>query len=176
MSLEPYTNTYTDTDGIIADSGDIVAEFDRIEAFIAAWAESYGGIGSTVRTIKIAGIDTYDLDPASGFVQSLIIDADVADININFKSREDGDPYRVYVILRFGSKDSRYTLSGPASRTTIFGINREEYLPSQVSKNGYFAGSIIATYGTDSLHLQVYADNVEDTTVESDDYLQGISV
>lgn len=177
MSLAPYTNTYTDIDGGIADSDDIVAEFDRLEAFINAWAESYQNIGTSfVTTHKIDGSGTFDLDPAAGFIQSLVIDSGVENININFKARADGDPYRIYVTLRFRSKETRYTVSGPSGRTTVFGVNQGEYMPSQVSRDDAFAGAFIATYGTDALSIQVYADNDEITLVETDDLLQGFSV
>jgi|GEM_PF-4321308 len=177
MSLIPYTNTYVDIDGSIADSDDIVAEFDRVEAFIAAWSDSYQKIGITiVRKHTVPGDGDFDIDPSQGFIQTLNIDAGVTDLNINFLSRSTGDPHRIYVVLRFGSKDTMYTVSGPAATTTVFGVNRQEYMPSQVNKDGKFAGSVIATYGTDALHLQVYADNQETIEVGTDDVLQGISV
>ena len=178
MTLVPYTNTYTDTDGTIADSDDIVAEFDRLSVFIAAWADSYETIGVTnVQTYEVPFDElSYDIDPSNGFIQSLLIDAVVEDINFNFVAREDGDPYRVYVVLRFASKDTRYTVSGPAGSSSVFGVSQAEYLPSQASKDDKYAGTIIATYGTDALHLQVYADNDETDAVGSDDPLQGISI
>jgi hypothetical protein len=97
-------------------------------------------------------------------------------VNINFMPRADGDPYRIYVVLRFGSKETRYTVSGPAGSSSVFGVNQTEFMPSQAVKDERYAGSIIATYGTDALHLQVYADNDEITEVGVDDILQGISL
>ncbi len=178
MTLIPYTNTYSDTDGTIADSDDIVNEFDRIALFISAWADSYQAIGATVVQVREIPFDesSHDIDPSDGLIQSFLIDAVVEDINFNFVAREDGDPYRIYVILRFASKETRYTVSGPAGSSSVFGVSQAEFLPSQVSKSGRYAGTIIATYGSDALHLQVYADNTEDDVVGVDDTLQGITV
>lgn len=176
MSLEPYTNTYTDTDGSIADADDIVNEFDRVEAFINAWSDSYESIGNTSVTEKTIITSDTDIEPSIGLIQSIRIDPAVETVNFNILQRSDGDPYRIYIALRFGSLSTRFTVSAPASKSHIFALNQTPYSPSQVVQEGYYPAVMIVTYGTDATHLQVYADNQEDTLITLDDILQGAAV
>ena len=177
MSLVPYTNTYSDVDGSIADSIDIVAEFDRVALFIAAWSDSYESIGlNSVNNILVPGDGDYDVEPTLGLVQLLFVDAVAELININIKDRIEGDPYRIYLNMRFGSKSTQFTVSAPSGKTHIFGINRTTYSPSQVVNKGRYAASLIVTYGSEGVHVQVYADNSETNAPDLDDLLQEISV
>jgi len=179
MSLTPYTNTYTDTDGSIADADDIVAEFDRVATFINAWADSYESIGLTEvfkHTVLTDDTDILDIDPALGLVQTAIIDATVTEIDFNILDRASSDPYRVYLSLRFASKATTFTVSAPSGVTHVFGVNKSEYTCSQTVNKGYYVASVIVTYATNGLHIQVYADNPEEDAPTLDDALQGASV
>ena len=177
MSLVPYTNTYTDTDGSIADSGDIVAEFDRVALFINAWADSYDSIGLTsVSKETVTDDGDHDIEPSIGLVQAIRINADVSTVNFNIKARQDGDPYRIYMSLRFGASATRFTVSAPAGSSSVFSVNQDDFMPSLTSANGFYPATVIVTYGSDSVHVQVFAHNNEATEVTIDDILQGVSV
>jgi hypothetical protein len=177
MSLVPYTNTYTDVDGSIADSDDIVAEFDRVALFINAWIDSYELIGLTdVHVYNVTADGSQTVNPAKGLVQAMHIDANVSLANINIKERASTDPYRLYLTLRFGSKSTQFTVSAPAGKSNVFGINQTPFSPSQVAYRGRYAATVIVTYGTEGTHVQVYADNAEADSVGIDDILQGVGV
>lgn len=179
MSLTPYTNTYNDTDGTIADSGDIVAEFDRVSTFINAWADSYESIGLTEITkhaVLSDDTDVLDIDPANGLVQTAIIDATVTEIDFNVLNRATDDPYRVYLSMRFASKATTFTVSAPTGITHIFGVNQVPFTCSQTVNKGYYVSTLIVTYASNGLHIQVYADNAEEDAPTLDDALQGVSV
>jgi len=174
MALDPYTNTYTDIDSNIFDSDDLVNEFWRVAEYLNNWVDSYQSIGTTItneRNIDLSG-HIVNITPASGILQKLTIDADVEEVVLNFKERNDGDPFRIFLSLRFRSKTTVFTVSGPAGQTHAFGINRAEYSPSQVLADGYYTAFVVATYGaTNGLMLTVYADNQEATEVGLDDIL-----
>ncbi|MHC5061706.1 MAG: hypothetical protein ACYTFK_11560 [Planctomycetota bacterium] len=177
MSLEPYTNTYTDTDGNIADSGDILAEFDRVASFIDTWSASYESIGLTTVEEQVVGSNgNSEIEPSAGIVQVMKVAASVSELNINVKAREAGDTYRVYVTLRFGSRSTAFTVSGPSGKTHVFGVNRETYQPSQVIDSGWYNAMLIITYGTDGTHITVFANNSEGDSVSADDVMQEIAV
>jgi len=177
MSLVPYTNTYTDTDGTIADADDIIAEFDRVSAFINAWADSYDSIGLTsVRNETINEDGNFDIEPAIGLVQAIRINSNIETVNFNIKAREKGDPFRIYMTLRFGSPATRFTVSAPSGSSHIFSVNQADFIPSPTSAGGFFPATVIVTYGTDAVHVQVFAHNDEATAVGVDDILQGVSI
>lgn len=179
MSLIPYTNTYIDTDGTIADAPDILAEFARVATFINAWADSYDSIGLTEinkYTVLSDDTDTLDINPAYGLIQTAIIDATVTDIDFNILQRATGDPYRVYLSMRFASKATTFTVSAPTGVTHVFGVNKSTYTCSQIVNNGYYVSTLIVTYASNGLHIQVYADNPEEDAPTLDDALQGASV
>ena len=177
MALTPYTNTYTDTDGTIADADDIVAEFDRVEEFIRIWAGAYTSIGlTTVYTYTFDAIYDYEINSGNGILQKLIVDEGVELFDINIKPREDGDPYRVYLSVRFRSKDTRFTVSAPVGISHVFGTNRVEFQPGQVISDGFYPAVIVITHGTDAVHVQVFADNSEASSVGSDDTLQEVAL
>jgi len=172
-ALVPYTNTYTDTDGTIADSDDIVAEFDRVAEFIGAWSDSFETIGVVdVHEYTVPFDGDTDISPTTGLVQVVKVDASVVTVNLNIKARVAGDPYRIYLNLRFASKNTVFTVSAPGGQSHIFGLNQSIYSPSQVQIDGWYAGCVIVTYGTDAAHIQVFADNPEGTIVALDDTLQ----
>ena len=177
MSLVPYTNTYTDTDGSIADSGDIVDEFDRVASFINAWVDSYETIGAIiVNEYNVGGDGTVDVSPSLGFVQVIKTSAGVTEIDINIKARVDGDPYRIYLNLRFGAKTTTFTVNAPSGQSHVFGLNQSPYSPSQIVNKGWYAASVIVTYGTGATHIQVFANNSETEPPTIDDILQEIAV
>jgi hypothetical protein len=177
MTLVPYTNTYTDVDDSIADAVDIIAEFDRVALFINTWSDSYESIGLTnVNQYLVPGNSNVDVDPALGVVQAMITDAVVEEVNVNIQDRNDGDPYRVYLSMRFGSNTTAFTVSAPAGDSHVFGINRTSFLPSQVANNGWYSAVLIVTYGTTGIHVQVFADNRDTEAVDSDDMLQEVGV
>lgn len=176
MSLVPYTNTYTDTDGSIADADDIINEFDRVATFINTWADAYESIGLTeiVKHAVLSDDDgSLDIDPANGLVQTAIVDAVVTEIDFNILERTSDDPYRVYLSLRFASKATTFTVSGPTGKAQVFGVNKETYTCSQTVNNGYYSAAVIVTYATGGMHIQVYADNPETEAPGDDDVLQG---
>ncbi len=177
MRFVPYTNTYADVDGSVADSDDIVAEFDRVSTFIKAWNKAY-------QLISFSGVNEYNISedgdvnilPSLGFMQVVKVDSNVTTVNINANQRGDEDPYRVYLSLRFGSKNTTFTVSAPAGESHLFGLNQETYNPSQVAKDGWYAAVIIITYGTDAAHVQVFAHNSESSSADIGDILQEISI
>jgi hypothetical protein len=173
MSLTPYTSTYTDVTTNIFDSDDLLDEFDRIAEFMAAWIASYESIGIGVIDFNSGENVTNDVNvfPTS-MINQRIIDASVTTVNINFPKRSDGDPYRIYTVLRFVDKDTTFTVSGPAGSTHIFGVNREVYTPSQVEADGYYAATIMTTYSeSGGVIINVFADNTEATAVDGNDVL-----
>jgi hypothetical protein len=179
MALEQYTNTYTDIDSNIFDSDDLVAEFNRVAYYINLWAASVGsgGIINTFEQRITTNLDVVSGSPSNGILQKLIISNEVEEIAINFTSREEGDPYRIYISLRFQNKDSVFTVSGPSGETNMFAVNREEFSPSQVSAGGYYTAMLTATYGKDNgVMIGVFADNQEVTTVETDDTLTVVAI
>ena len=59
----------------------------------------------------------------------------------------------------------------------MFGANRLEFKPAQINRDGYYTAVVIATYGaTNGLMLKVFADNGEETVVETDDYLTAVAL
>lgn len=179
MPLEPYTNTYVDIDGNIFDSDDLVNEFNRVAQYINTWAASVESIGTTnfyeetilfEQTVIIGS-------PSFGIIQKMDINEDAESVVINFIERETGDPYRIYMTLRFRSPDTTFTVSGPAAETHAFGLNRGSYSPSQqVSASGFYTAVVVATYGdANGVLINVYADNTEATDVETDDLLTAVA-
>ena len=174
MPLEPYTNTYTDVDGSIADADDILEEYDRIELFIGDWLASIEKIGDTIVNEYEIEIDgDFDIDPALGLIQKVIVDLVVEEFNLNILPKGDTDPHRIYLTLRFRSPSTTYTISAP-SGSHLFGVNRTIYSPSQVIVDGFYASFVMITYGSVGTMVKVFADNTEETAVAGDDILQSV--
>lgn len=173
MALTPYTRVYDATDASFTDEDAVLAEFTRIEEFLAAWRASFESIGAQTvySVIEEEGLATDDvqIDPANGLIQSLEVGASVSTFDVNFASRADGNTYRVYLVLRCRSKDTRFTVSGPGGH--VFGINRSTYSPSQALADGFYSAVVIATYGTNGVFLSVHAHNDEETDFDGDDVL-----
>ena len=171
MAVVPYTSTYTDIDTNIFDSDDLVNEFFRVAEFMNAWSQSIDSIGTVnVFTKNITIVNNIiAVAPLDGLIQSMIIADDVENIVVDFTEREEGETYRIYLTLRFQSKSTTFTVSGPAGTTHIFGLNAESFSPSQVSADGYFTAMVIATYGTNGMMINVFADNSESASVSGND-------
>lgn len=176
MALTPYTSTYTDVANQIIDSDDLVAEFDRIEERLNVWLASYDQIG-TENIVELTKVESsrVNIDPVAT-IQVVKIDADVPEVALRWGARSDGDPYRVYTVIQFESKATRFTVQGPSGLTHVFGRNDSPYLPAQVSASGvgfsYYKAVVIATYADrGSVMLKVFADNTEASAVGSDDVL-----
>lgn len=172
MALEAYTSTYTDVAESIIDADDLYNEFERIEQYLGAWLASYDQIG--INTITY--VDRVDeIRPKIyplGLVQQIIVSSDMARIDIEFKARTEGNPYRVYNVFRFESKDTIFTVNGPSGRGHVFGRNTRLHKPSQVLASGYYTAIVIATYAqSGSVFLKVFADNDEASAVGTDDVL-----
>lgn len=179
MALEPYTNTYVDIDTNIFDADDLVNEFWRVADYINAWAASIDSIG----TVKVyRQIISYEQDiitgsPANGVIQHVNISRHASHVVFSLTGREEGDPYRIYMVLRFQNKNTTFSISGPAGQTHSFGVNRTVYSPCQTPNvNGFYTAAIIATYGgANGLFVNVFADNSESVDVEGNDILNAVA-
>ena len=179
MALDQYTNTYTDVDNNVFDADDLVDEFERIADFINAWSESVGtgGIINTYEANVSIENNLIEGNPANGILQKFIVNDDVETMAVDFVAVGDGDPFRLYISLRFQNKDTVFTVSGPSGETHVFGVNRYEYSPSQVSADGFYTAMVIATYGkTNGLMIQVFADNSEADAVSANDALTVVAI
>jgi len=178
MALELYTNTYTDVDTNIMDSDDLVNEFWRVASFLNAWSDSIGsnGVIDVYEEFATVTDDIVNGDPANGIIQKFVITSALDAVSFNFTERAEGDPYRVYITLRFQNSATTFTVNGPAGETHAFGLNRTTYAPSQSSTEEFSSAMIIATYGKNNgLMINVFADNVEVTTVSGDDALSTVA-
>ena len=178
MALVPYTSTYTDIDTNIFDADDLLNEFNRVAEFINTWALSIESIG-TVETYDEVVTITKDIVngyPSNGTLQKLLVASDAEEFTIDFQPRGDGDPYRILMTIRCQNKDTRFRVSGPAGTTHVFGVNKSLFSPSQVIGSGYYTALVVATYGTTGLFINVFADNTEASTVESNDILTAAQI
>lgn len=189
--LEPYTNTYLDVDGSVADAPDLINEYHRVAEFLNRFASSLDQVAIRVRRTEFIFLEsrTIDIDPADGLLQRLIIDADVSRVNINFVRREEGEPYRVFLVLRFQDRNTEFTVSGPGGDSSKFGFNRvipydpnerntnTIYQPSQREADGHYAAVVQATYGTSNgAVIQVFSDNEEDEIVGTEDTQSTVAI
>jgi len=175
-ALEPYTSTYTDVDGSVMDADDLVNEFWRVAYFLELWGGSIDAIGQEVR------YDTYveevegelaEILPARGLIQRLEVEADVESFEIAIKEHNAGDPYRVYIVVRCRSKDTRFTITVPSGQSHVFGVNRTVYMPAQVLGDGFYNASLIVTYSQNTgVMVQVHAANDEEAAIDYNDIQQ----
>jgi len=172
MGLERYTNTYTDVDSNIFDADDLVEEFNRVAEYINAWAASIESIGTvsvyeqyiTTESNVVTG------SPSNSVVQQVVVNQELESIIVNFTERQEGDPFRVYMVLRFENKDTTFTVSGPSGQTHAFSVNKGSYRPCQTQTDGFYTAVVIATYGdAHGVFINVFADNDEIVDVENDD-------
>jgi len=180
MTLPLYTSEYEDVDAQIFGADNLVNEFARVATFLNPWVDSVAQ-STTIRTYSetVEGTDTLvevDIDPTDGSIQRYIVEESVSAVLMNFGRRAVGDTFRVYAVLRFSSKDSTFKVSGPMGATHLFGVNRTTFQPSQVKKDGYYMASLVATYGTNGLLINVFANNEEASSVSGDDIITAVSV
>lgn len=172
-ALEPYTSTYTDVDGSIMDADDLVSEFWRVAYYLELWGGVIDAIGQETSYdlhVEIVTGELAPIYPAKGLIQRLEVDAGVDNFQIVIKEHTVGAPYRVFIIVRCGSPNTRFTVSGPAQQTHVFGVNRTTYMPSQVITDGWYTATLICTYGAEAgVMVQVHAGNPEETEVTLDD-------
>lgn len=178
--LPLYTNTYADVDGSIMDADDLVDEFYRVAYFLALWAD--GGDAIDVDKIyetyieEITG-ELAEILPSNGLIQRLDVAAGVETFEVQINEHTVGAPFRVFISIRCGSPDTRFTLSVPSGEAHIFGINRSVYMPSQVIGDGAYSASIICTYGSEKgVMVQVMAGNPEETEVDYDDVMTAVPI
>jgi len=177
MALAPYTSTYTDINTNIMDSDDLVNEFLRIKTFLDEWSASIETIGTVnihEETVTITETDI-GVDPSDGLMQKRLIADNIESVAVAFGERADAATYRVYLSLRFQNKSTTFTVNGPSGQTHLFGVNRTEYVPSQEPADGYYTALVIATYGTNGLIVNVFANNTEADEVDSDDILTAVA-
>lgn len=173
MALEKYTNTYIDVEGNIADADDILEEFDRVAEFFNLWASSIDQIGSNKVFIdNSSAVGTTVIDASNGSIQRKNIAADVDVLNIRVNSRQEGEPYRIHLVLRFASRLTTFTVSGPSGETHIFSRNSSPYSPGQTIADGWYPAVLVVTFGaTNGCFISVFAENNEATGVGNDDVL-----
>jgi hypothetical protein len=176
--LEPYTSTYSDVDDSIFDADDLVNEFWRVAYFLNLWGGSIDAIGREdhyEEYIEIVEGELAEILPARGLNQRLEVEADVEEFEVNIGPHTVGAPFRVYIVIRCRSNDTRFTVTGPSGEGHVFGINRSLYMPSQVLGDGFYNASIICTFGaTKGVMIQVHAGNPEETLVDFDDPLTAV--
>jgi hypothetical protein len=175
-NLEPYTSTYTDVDGSIMDADDLVNEFYRVAYYLNLWGGVVDAIGRDEETevyVEIVEGELAEILPANGYIQRLEVAADVDTFEVAIRDHTEGAPFRVYIIIRCLNKDTRFTVSAPSGNSHTFGVNRTTYMPSQVIADGFYAASILCTYGSeDGVMVQIHAANPEETEVTENDVLQ----
>ena len=173
MALEPYTSTYIDVANSVIDAQDLLAEFDRVAEYLNGWIQSYEGIGTQTVTYIDRIIDDDPIIRPLGLIQQIIVSADLDRVDFNFAEREEGNPHRVYNVIRFESKSTVFTVNGPAGETHVFGRNKAVLSPSQVQADGYYCAVAMVSYSQNQgVFIQVFADNDESSdTVGGDDVL-----
>ncbi len=176
--LPPYISTYTDVDHSIFDADDLVAEFWRVAFFINLWSGSIDALGKEDHFevhIEIVEGELVEILPARGLIQRIQVEANVEDFVIKINEHTTGAPYRVYIVVRCLSKDTRFSVSSPSGEAHIFGINRTVYMPSQAIGNGFYTAALLCTYGADNgVMIQVMAGNSEEVAVDLDDVLTAV--
>ena len=176
--LEPYTSTYSDVDGSIMDATDLVNEFWRVAYYLDLWGGSIDAIGREDRYeeyIEIVEGELAEILPVRGLIQRLEVEADVEEFEVNIGPHTTGAPFRVFIIIRCRSKDTRFTVTGPSGEAHRFGLNRTIFMPGQVLGDGFYNASIICTYGsTNGVMVQVHAANPEETAVDFDDVMTAV--
>lgn len=177
--LIPYTSTYTDVDGTIMDADDLVNEFWRVAYFLELWGGSIDAIGQETNYdvyVETVEGELAEILPARGLIQRLDVDVGVETFEIAIREHTVGAPFRIYITVRCGSPDTRFSIRGLSGQTHIFGVNRSNYMPSQVITDGFYTATLICTYGgTDGVMVQVNAGNPEETEVTGDDMLTAVA-
>lgn len=176
--IPPYTSTYTDVDHSVMDADDLVNEFWRVSYFINLWGGVIDAIGQENNYdvyVEIIDGELAEIFPARGLIQRIEVAPDVENFEIKINEHTVGAPFRVFIIVRCGNKDTRFTISAPAGESHIFGINRTQYMPSQTIGDGYYTAALICTYGSENgVMIQACAGNPEETEVDFNDVLTAV--
>jgi hypothetical protein len=172
MALVPYTSTYVDVADSIIDATNLISEFERVAEYLNGWIESYESIGTqTVTYIDRVEIENPEIAPL-GFIQQIVVDADLTRVDFTFTERAEGNPHRVYNVIRFESKDTQFTVNGAAGETHVFSVNESPYFPSLTQADGYYCAVVIVNYSQNQgMFIQVFGNNSEASSVSGDDVL-----